>query len=167
MDLSNQPVRAVPKVRERHGNRKKRKLETYRGVKIPSKKVRGQIDKKNYAKAMENYDYQCAECGTTVGLEMHHVTFRSASGRKGWRNLVPLCKTHHDACHEKFANKDLREMYSGWFADKWRVLHKKRYGDFYGADRFDLYKTGLIDKCTEEAFEEFMSEQEEQHAEQN
>lgn len=160
MDLSKEPVRAVPKqYREKRPNRKKKKLETYKGVKIPSRKVRGQIDKKNYDKAMKHYDYQCGECGSQIGLEMHHITFRANLGRKGWRNLVPLCKTHHDACHEKFVNQELRKKYSGWYADKWREIHKEKFGEWYWSDRFDLWKAGLIVNCTDEAFEKFFNEQ--------
>ncbi|ARK28766.1 HNH endonuclease [Halalkalibacter krulwichiae] len=155
MRLDQQPVRAVPKV-TRKPNRKKKKVELYKGVKVPSRKARGQIDKKNYDKAMEKYEYQCAECGISVGLEMHHIVFRSDSGRKGWRNLVPLCKLHHDFCHEKFPNKELRETYSGWYADMWREKHEMLYGPFFAADKYDLWKAGLIPNCTDQAFDSFM-----------
>lgn len=150
----------VPKpYREKKPNRKKKKIETFKGVAIPKRRVRGQIDKTNYDKAMDHYNYQCAECGNPA-VEMHHIVFRSDLGRKSWRNLVLLCKTHHDACHEKFANRQLKELYSGWFAEKWRELHCEKFGKWYWADRFDLWKAGVIPNSTEEAFEKFMKSEE-------
>ncbi|WP_100406246.1 HNH endonuclease [Bacillus solitudinis] len=152
-------VRAVPKIRSKRPNRKKPKLETYRGRAIPKPKDRSRIDKKNYDKAMELYKHQCADCGSPH-VEMHHIVFRSQSGRKGYRNLVPLCKLHHDFCHEKFPTKELREAYSGWYAEMWREKHELKYGPFFAADKFDLYKANLISNTTDEAFERFMEVEE-------
>ncbi|MDV2883812.1 HNH endonuclease [Alkalihalophilus pseudofirmus] len=159
MNLANQPVRAVPKV-TRKPNRVEKKREKVKGVPIPSPKIRSQIDKKNYEKAMDKYDHQCADCGRTVGLEMHHITFRSQSGRKGWRNLVPLCKLHHDFCHERFPNRETREAYSGWYADMWRERHEHLYGPFYYMDKYDLYKANLIPNTSGDTFEAFMKREE-------
>lgn len=152
-----------PEYKEKKPNRKKKKTEQFRGISIPERVVRGKIDKKNYNKAMEHYNNCCGECGNPY-VEMHHITFKSALGRKGWRNLVPLCRMHHDACHEKFANKELRNLYSGWYAQKWRGVHEAKFGEWYYADRFDLWKEGLIHNCESKTFEKFMHKQQKERS---
>lgn len=145
MDYTNFPI---PKVtyREKRPNRKKKKLETYKGIKIPPKKVRGNISKKEYEKALDYYGGGCAVTGNT-NIEMHHIVFRSQSGRGTWRNLVPLCKELHDKCHRE------RE-----YAEYWRERAEQQFGKYFMCDKWDLYKKGLIVNCTDEAFEKFMKE---------
>lgn len=143
-DLS-QEYNPAPKVRYREKRPKKqKKMEQYKGVKIPSRKVRASISKTDYEKALEYWGGGCAETGRN-DVEMHHVVFRSSGGKGGWRNLVPLSKELHMRCH-----KD-RE-----YADYWRAEMVKRFGDMHWSDRFDLFKAGLIPNATHEAFEAYM-----------
>lgn len=143
MDLSKE-FNPVPKFREKRPNRKKRKLELYKGVKIPPKRVRGSISKKDYQKALDYYGGGCAVTGRT-DIEMHHITFRSQGGRGKWFNLVPLCKELHEKCHRD------RE-----YADKWRKHKEETFGKYYAHDKYDLWKMGLIPNCTDDSYEEFM-----------
>lgn len=146
-DLSQQPVRAVPKFKERRP-KKSKKMEQFKGVKIPSRRVRGQISKADYEKALEYWGGGCAVTGQLT-VEMHHAKFRSSGGRGTWRNLVPLIQPLHRKCHTEIE-----------FADYWRQELEKRFGPWYWADRFDLYKAGLIPNATHEAFEKFMRKEE-------
>ncbi|MGN7311483.1 HNH endonuclease [Alkalicoccobacillus gibsonii] len=143
-DLS-QEYNPAPKIRYREKRPKKqKKMEQYKGVKIPSRKVRSAISKTDYEKALEYWDGGCAETGRN-DVEMHHVVFRSNLGRGSWRNLVPLTSELHRRCH---TDKE--------YAEYWRAEMEKRFGPWYWADRFDLYKAGLIPNATPEAFNSFM-----------
>lgn len=53
---------------------------------------------------------ECALCGATQNLHVHHVLFRSQGGDDVRGNLCALCQMHHDEIH---ANKRL-----AWFALK-------------------------------------------------
>ncbi|WP_245595192.1 HNH endonuclease [Fictibacillus gelatini] len=141
-----------PAFKEKRFNRqrkKKKKVEMYKGIKIPHKKKRGEISKTDYEKALLHYGGGCAETGN-IQIEMHHIVFRSQGGRGGWRNLVPLSKEFHTKCHTD------RE-----YAEYWRREHEKKFGPHFMKDRFDLWKEGLIHNPTEEAFEKFMEGEEE------
>lgn len=127
---------------------KKKKPKTYKGRIIPKAKVRAKISKKEYNRAIEEYGAYCNVCGSPY-IEMHHIKFRSQGGRGGYRNLIPLCKKHHMLAH-----KDRQ------FSEKLRSEREKRFGKWYWADRFDLFKAGLIPTPTEECFERFMQEKE-------
>jgi 5-methylcytosine-specific restriction endonuclease McrA len=148
----HQTEKRQPVFKERRYNRKrkaKKKVEMYKGVKIPHRKKRGEISKKDYEKALLHYGGGCAETGQ-VNVEMHHIVFRSQGGRGGWRNLVPLIKSMHTECH---TNRE--------YADYWRAEHEKKFGPHFYKDKFDLWKEGLIHNPTDDAFESFMEKEEE------
>lgn len=63
------------------------------------------------------YYRECAICGATQGVQIHHVVFRSQSGDDVDANFCGLCFTHHDEIH---ANKRL-----AWLALKVYV-HSER-----------------------------------------
>ncbi|MFC0188456.1 HNH endonuclease [Fictibacillus aquaticus] len=145
--MKHQTEKDKPVFKERRYNRKrktKKKVEMYKGVKIPHRKRRGEISKVDYEKALLHYGGGCAETGQT-NIEMHHIVFRSQGGRGGFRNLVPLSKEFHTLCHTDRA-----------YADYWREQHKKIFGPHYMKDAYDLWKEGLIHNPTPEAFEKFM-----------
>ena len=152
MDFRNEPVRSIPKYREKRPNRKKKKLETFLGVTIRPKRVRGNISKKDYQEAIEAFGECCIICNG-YPIEMHHCTFRSKSGRSGYRNLAPLCREHHNLAHQKRK-----------FADLLRDEREEMFGPFYAADKWDLYKKNLIPNCTDEAYEKFMVAEEKKAA---
>ena len=133
-----------PKPVTKKPNRKKKKTEVYKGVAIPPRKKRAQIDKKNYEQAIKEYGAYCQQCGSPY-IEMHHRMFRSQSGRKGWRNLIPLCHEHHRLCHSHYD-----------YAEKWREDARRKFGPYFFTDKYDLWKEGLIQRPTDELFEQFM-----------
>lgn len=136
-----------PKPRDKT-KKKKKKLETFKGRTIPPKKARGTISKTQYEKAIEEFGSTCVYCHDPY-IEMHHIIFRSQGGRGQYRNLIPLCKKHHALAHS-----------SRTFADLLREERVKRYGQYYGCDKYDLFKLGLIPNSTDEAFTKFMIGQE-------
>ena len=124
--------------------KRKKKAETYKGRVIPSARVRGQISKREYERMIEEFGSTCIICGSPY-IEAHHLRFRSQGGRGKWRNLAPLCKEHHMQAHS-----DRK------FADRLREEREKRFGSWYWADEYDLFKAGLIPNTTKEAFETYM-----------
>ena len=138
-----------PRVKEKRPRKKKGKLEIYKGRTIPSAKQRGAVSKKEYARAIEAFGDTCVYCGNPY-IEMHHVRFRSQGGRGKYRNLMPLCEQHHRRAHED------RE-----FSDLLRVSREKRFGPWYWADKYDLFKAGKIPNTTDAEFEKFMKLEEE------
>ena len=160
MNLSNEfhpapkPVAQRKDKQRRKGKAKipkkrKKKLEVYKGRTIPSAKTRGQISKREYERMIEEFGSVCIVCGNPY-IEAHHVKFRSSGGRGKWRNLAPLCKEHHMKAHS-----DRK------FADWLREEREKRFGSWYWADEYDLFKANLIPNTTKEMFERFMREEEE------
>ncbi len=55
------------------------------------------VDSREYGIALKEWDYRCAICGK-YPVEMHHIIYRRY-GKTVKRNLIPLCKTHHDLAH--------------------------------------------------------------------
>ncbi len=141
-------VRKVPvKQRKQHN-----KPEIYRGRRIPLASTRGKINRTEYNEALRKNGDTCFVCGTTIGLEAHHVKFRSDSGRGKWRNIRFLCFEHHKGKRGPHHNERFRR--------ELEKLHEDLYGPWYWADKYDLYKAELIPNTTDEAFETFMQEEE-------
>jgi 5-methylcytosine-specific restriction endonuclease McrA len=42
---------------------------------------------------------RCRACGTKRFLNVHHIVYRSEQGGNGYKNLITLCRTHHDLVH--------------------------------------------------------------------
>ncbi|MCK6203951.1 HNH endonuclease [Bacillus infantis] len=137
-----------PKYREKRPKKKKKKLETFKGRTIPPAKVRAAITKKEYNRALEAYGAFCNVCGNPI-IEMHHIRFRSQQGRGTYRNLIPLCKTHHMKAH---SNRMLNDILK-----KERIQH---FGEWYWADKYDLFKARLIPNTDDKTFESYMKEEE-------
>lgn len=127
--------------------RKEKKLEVYKGRTIPSRKQRASISKKEYNRTLEAFGDVCCICGNPQ-IELHHIVFRSQGGKGGFRNLIPLCKEHH-----KKAHKHRR------FADQLREQRKQLFGEYYWADKYDLFKKGLIPNTDDKTFEKFFEEE--------
>jgi hypothetical protein len=150
---SHQKEKDTPKIVEKRP--RKRKTRTVRGRTIPTAKVRSNISKKDYNKAIETFGEACAICKNPY-IEMHHIRFRSQQGRGGFRNLLPLCKEHHMKAHKERS-----------FADKLKEERESIYGKWYWADKFDLFQENLIPNTTDKAFEKFMVEEGERIAEKS
>jgi hypothetical protein len=43
--------------------------------------------------------HRCRYCGTTNGLHLHHIGYRSQGGDHSVDNLITLCGTHHGLVH--------------------------------------------------------------------
>jgi 5-methylcytosine-specific restriction endonuclease McrA len=128
--------------------KKKKKPYVYKGRTIPKKKERTKISKTNYMRMIEEFGDCCMICGKTP-IDAHHIVFRSQYGSGNWRNLAPLCKEHHTMAH-----KDRN------FAEYLREERRERFGKWFWADKYTLFKEGLIPTPTDEMFERFMQEQE-------
>ena len=115
---------------------------------VPKQKQRNAITTPEYQKAVDYFGECCYICGLRP-IEMHHIHHRSQGGRGTYRNLMPLCKKHHDKAHEE---RD--------FANYLRELKVEVFGIHYYKDRYDLHDEGLIDEPTEQEYEKFMKSEE-------
>lgn len=120
---------------------------SFKSVK-PKRKERGRITKAQYQLALDWFGDTCSYCNG-YPVEMHHIHLRSLGGRGNYRNLIPLCKEHHDMAHSS------REFNDSLKEDRVEV-----YGKHYYMDAHDLYFEGLIDEPTAFKFDEFMDKQE-------
>jgi len=145
----HQKPKDKPKPKEKRPKKKTKKLETFKGRTIPPSKARGTISKKEYEKAIEAFGSTCVFCSSPY-IEMHHIKFRSQQGRGNYRNLIPLCKEHHTQAHKERV-----------FADSLRAERINRFGEWYWADKFDLFKVGAIPNTDDKTFETFMNSEEE------
>jgi hypothetical protein len=50
-------------------------------------------------KVLQRDNYRCRQCGSTFGVEVHHMTKRANGGTNEPGNLVTLCKHCHDSKH--------------------------------------------------------------------
>lgn len=132
---------------------RKKKGETIKGRRVPSASVRGKITKEQYNQALQKHGAFCFICGTTENLEAHHVLFKSAGGRGQWRNIRFLCAEHHRGKYSPHQNEQLRK--------ELEKLHEKLYGPWFWADKYDLFKAGLIPNTTDEEFENYMRKEQE------
>lgn len=134
----------VPVKSKRFGQKKRKKRQVVKGREIPTRRQRSTITKKEYAKAIDTFGDCCMICGDNR-IEMHHITYRSASGRGGFRNLLPLCNEHHRLAHSTRA-----------FSDMLKEQRITLYGKYFHCDKYDLFKMNLIKNTTNEEFEKFM-----------
>lgn len=73
----------------------------------PQKRRRPTIAKKAPAntippevrKLVTSRDQSCRFCGTTNGLHLHHIVYRSQGGQHEVSNLILLCHEHHALVH--------------------------------------------------------------------
>jgi HNH endonuclease len=137
-----------PKHKEKRPKKKYKKLETFKGRTIPPAKARGTISKKEYEKVIEAFGSVCVFCRSPY-IELHHIKFRSQQGRGNFRNLIPLCKEHHTQAHTERT-----------FADQLKGERIQTFGEWYWADKYDLFKAALIPNTDDKTFEAFMKGEE-------
>lgn len=155
---SHQKEKDTPKYKpQRHGKnpKKKKKVETYKGVKIPSRGQRSEFSTKHKKQIIDYFggDWQCAECMNN-SISFHHAQFRTAAnglGRNNPRNGIPLCDSCHRKCHLGPNNKENAQI--------WRERQASIWGEHYFRDRFDLWKMNLIERPTEELMERFFQKE--------
>ena len=86
----------------------------------------------------ENLKNECINCGSTVGIEYHHVVPLSLGGTNRLTNIVPVCHACHMAAHTgRHAMKydKSRQMHTGRY-------YKTPYEDCIEA--FEMYAGGEI-----------------------
>ncbi|MCM3180219.1 HNH endonuclease [Cytobacillus horneckiae] len=132
-----------PKHKEKRP-KKKKNPHLYRGRIIPNRKERTRITKDNYNRMLEEFGECCLMCGH-LPIQAHHLVFRSQFGSGNWRNLAPLCERCHCKAHTQ------RE-----FAELLRDMRAERFGCHFWKDVYSLFKEGLVNNTTEEAYERFM-----------
>lgn len=115
---------------------------------IPKMGKRTEINDRERKKAKEMFGEHCNICGDH-NIQLHHIIYASKLGKGKWRNLVPLCDTHHKQVHDEprkgLGIKNKREG---------------KYGPHYMCDEYDLFKMGLIQNPTHKEFEEYMKSEE-------
>ena len=71
-------------------------------------------DNKLYAvtrkQAFERDNGCCVICGSSCGLQCHHIVFRSQLGTSELSNLACLCRPCHDAAHGVNAKEIRRKL---------------------------------------------------------
>jgi 5-methylcytosine-specific restriction endonuclease McrA len=140
---SHQKMKDTPKFKEKRP-KKKKKSYVHRGRVIPPRKERTKITQKNYQAMIKEFGDYCLKCGYTP-IEAHHIVFRSAFGSGNWRNLAPLCMKCHQRAHKDRA-----------FADELRQERAAMYGEYFWADKYTLFKEGIIPNTTDEAYKRYM-----------
>ena len=119
------------------------------GDKPPSRSARNEFSAAARKRIQKEFGAICNDprCGRPA-IDMHHVVYRSQSGRGVWRNGIPLCDIHHDRAHkEKAYRLMLIEL---------RIV---LFGPHFFKDKWDLWYEGLIADPTNEALEKFMIDQ--------
>lgn len=91
--------------------------------------------KKICALVNERDDYRCKLCGSTVGLQHHHVRFRSAYGSDTIDNLILLCASCHSIyAHgrkEKGYQQIFEEYLHGEYCKQFEKAHEKKLNSIY------------------------------------
>ena len=84
------------------------------------------LEKQIYQKIVDEQPY-CQLCGSTNWLEIHHIVYRSQGGTNDERNLIRLCKYHHEQVHKN------KKKWQPFLLD----IQQKKYGSF---DKKELIK---------------------------
>jgi 5-methylcytosine-specific restriction endonuclease McrA len=70
---------------------------------IGSKTPRLRLDATGYRdlhrQVLERDGWRCQACGSMLGLQVHHLKFRSQSGGDVEQNLIALCARCHEQVH--------------------------------------------------------------------
>lgn len=142
----------LPQKKKKKPPKKKAVISAERqGSKIPNTKQRNDFSVYDREKALKEFGTTCNDPTCSMpASDLHHIVFRSQSGRGVWRNAVPLCISHHEKCH-----KNRR------YADMWREVRRRLFGEFFYMDSWDLWLLGHIsDPEVKHYFEDFMKNQE-------
>jgi hypothetical protein len=97
---------------------------------------------------IKEFGEYCLNCGHTPDRGSSY-RFSLADGSGQWRNLAPLCGRCHGLAHKIKS-----------YADQLREDREALYGKWFWADKYTLFKEGLIPNTTDDAYERFMVQQE-------
>lgn len=92
----------------------------------PKKGNRGKFSAETRKAVIERDEGLCRVCRAPAG-EIHHVMFKSRSGRGVYTNGLLVCQTCHSAIH---ASGDKTEF--------WQKLFERVYGPDYYKDSYDI-----------------------------
>jgi 5-methylcytosine-specific restriction endonuclease McrA len=139
-----------PKDKRKHKEKQSKKNPyLYKGRLVPNRRERTKITEQDYKRMIEEFGAYCMVCSFTP-IEAHHIVYRSHFGSGNWRNLAPLCKR----CHLR-AHKDKE------FSNQLKNMRIERFGEHYWKDVYSLFKEGLVNNTTKEAYNSFMKKEEE------
>lgn len=93
---------------------------------VPKRVNRGKFTKEVREEVARRDKGICQQCGQ-AGSELHHVVFRSRSGRGVATNALTLCQPCHRRVHR---DNDLAEY--------WINVYTDRYGPDFFRDKHDL-----------------------------
>ena len=63
--------------------------------------------KKKRIQALAYHGAECACCGSTNKIHIHHISYLNYPGNEKMTDLIPLCEDHHQLVHKLIA--ELRE----------------------------------------------------------
>lgn len=115
--------------------------------KKPSSKARNEFSQDTISQIKELQGSCCYVCESPQ-VQIHHVKYRSRSGRGVKRNGLPLCPFHHtDSTYGIHFNSRFRKQVTEIFIE--------RFGPEYYKDEHDLFKEGKIAEPSKKLLEEY------------
>jgi len=70
-------------------------------------------------------DFMPCECCGAKAVDVHHIKYRSRGGEDEIKNLMALCRKHHDAAHnEKISEGELKLIHGYFMAGERRIFKK-------------------------------------------
>jgi 5-methylcytosine-specific restriction endonuclease McrA len=91
-----------------HAGRK----ETYRRT-LDGGKFSGWKWQRRREEVLKRDGYRCVKCGSAQDVKVHHRVWVSEGGSDDVRNLVTLCKEHHDELHREDFQRAARKAGRG------------------------------------------------------
>jgi hypothetical protein len=102
--------------------------ELVRGEALPPGETAGEVPAEVERKVLALYGRSCARCGRKLGVQIHHVIFRSRGGSNEVSNLLCLCSECHRGVHDRILEvfqDSLGNLYWRTKAEKLAVLLEK------------------------------------------
>lgn len=70
--------------------------------------------KKKRAQALDYHGAECACCGSTNNIHIHHISYLNYPGNEKMTDLIPLCEDHHQLVHKLIAELRKRNSTYSW-----------------------------------------------------
>lgn len=81
----------------------------------------------------------CILCGWTLGVDCHHVIFRSAGGEDTAENMVCLCRK----CHQIYAHGKKQKAFQKLFLEYLSSDKCKAWNERYASELKEIYERGV------------------------
>ena len=115
--------------------------------KKPSTRRRNDFSSETREEIKNIWGHCCYVCESPQ-IELHHVKYRSASGRGTKRNGLPLCHFHHvNPTHGIHNNRKFRNDITQIFIEQ--------FGEDFYKDEYDLFAEKKIKEPTKEEMEKY------------